>query len=569
MRKKYFQDALVLLSCALFALSMFFCAGAGTPTGGPIDTIPPVIIQTVPLPKTLNFHGDKITLSFSKYVDRYSVEKSIFFSPDPGRIKYDWSGTSVDLVFRKPLRDSTTYIMTLGTDVKDLRNGNKLAHTFYLPFSTGSEIDSASMSGRVFDANPEGVMLFVYRLDGISPDTLDPRHTKPDNLGQTGKDGTFILPYLSKGKYRVFAVRNELRNYLYGQGMDEYGTLPWDVNLESDSTAVAGLHFKLAKEDTAPPFVSSVHSIDKVHLRVQFNKLIDTSSARLSNLVVSDTLTNKTLPLFDLSFVGDSSIAAEVVTAPQDSGETYKLLSSDFRDLRGNRMPLDLKGVIFTSDGGEDTTKPEIKPHGINPEAHNVERLDTLAFAFSEAVRQLPFEHSAIIADTAKSIIHGKWVWWGSTKTAFIPSSPNLLGMRYSFTVSPDSIIDFSGLHLKDSTYGFHYQIVSESSLGSIGGTVVDELKTAMGNIIITLTPLQGTDSKRKRLLLSDPGAFKFQELPEGLYTLFVFRDEDGNGAYSAGSVFPFKPSERFAAYRDTLKVRARWPLEGVVVRLK
>jgi hypothetical protein len=34
-----------------------------------------------------------------------------------------------------------------------------------------------------------------------------------------------------------------------------------------------------------------------------------------------------------------------------------------------------------------------------------------------------------------------------------------------------------------------------------------------------------------------------------------------------AGRVFPYRPAEPFTVGRDTIKVRARWPVEGVIVR--
>ncbi len=64
-------------------------------------------------------------------------------------------------------------------------------------------------------------------------------------------------------------------------------------------------------------------------------------------------------------------------------------------------------------------------------------------------------------------------------------------------------------------------------------------------------------------------GKFQIPRIGEGSYTLSAFRDDDNNGKYSYGKPFPFQPSELFAFYPDTVKVRARWPVEGIVIRLK
>ena len=50
----------------LFIMSGFFggCAQVGTPTGGPRDSIPPVLISAVPKLYQTDFTGDKITIHF-------------------------------------------------------------------------------------------------------------------------------------------------------------------------------------------------------------------------------------------------------------------------------------------------------------------------------------------------------------------------------------------------------------------------------------------------------------------------------------------------------------------------
>ncbi|MBI5464926.1 MAG: hypothetical protein HY966_08250 [Ignavibacteriales bacterium] len=63
-------------------------------------------------------------------------------------------------------------------------------------------------------------------------------------------------------------------------------------------------------------------------------------------------------------------------------------------------------------------------------------------------------------------------------------------------------------------------------------------------------------------------GAFSFPQVVEGKYVLQSFGDLNGNGEYDTGKPIPFVPSEPLGKQSDTLKVRARWPLEGVRLRL-
>jgi len=183
--KAHYSLLIFFLCCSV---TSFFCAGQILPPGGPPDLTPPKILETSPVPGSLSFQGETISLTFDKYVDKTSFQQSCFISPPAGRLTYEWSGKEVEIRFGDTLRNSTTYVLTVGTDVKDTRN-NRLAEAFSLAFSTGNSVDSASVSGKVLDPKPEGVMIYAYRLNRMNPDTLNPSHTLPDYLTQTGNGG--------------------------------------------------------------------------------------------------------------------------------------------------------------------------------------------------------------------------------------------------------------------------------------------------------------------------------------------------------------------------------------------
>ena len=127
------------------------CAGQIQPPGGPPDTVPPRIIRTLPDSNAVRVQTGSVELEFSEYVDRRSVEESIFISPYVGELQFDWSGTQVTFTFPQSLRRNTTYVVNVGTDVADLRAQNRMSSGFTLAFSTGDSIDQGYISGRVFD----------------------------------------------------------------------------------------------------------------------------------------------------------------------------------------------------------------------------------------------------------------------------------------------------------------------------------------------------------------------------------------------------------------------------------
>jgi hypothetical protein len=87
------------------------------------------------------------------------------------------------------------------------------------------------------------------------------------------------------------------------------------------------------------------------------------------------------------------------------------------------------------------------------------------------------------------------------------------------------------------------------------------------GGVVLTVNSVDRTPPLSVVYRSPEPGTFSIERLPEGKYTLQSYRDHDGNGVFSPGHPYPFAPSERFAVFPDTVKVRARWAIEGVTIQ--
>lgn len=558
-------ERLTFLLSALWGLS---CAGQYAPPGGPIDTTPPEIIRVYPAPLTIHYRGLHIELQFSEYVDRRTVEESIFFSPRIARRKFDWGGRDVSIEFPDSLRPNTTYIMSVGTDVTD-RHGNKMAQTFFLPFSTGGKIDSASFSGRVVGNSAQGVTIFAYRVDDGRGDTLNPTQTTPDFLSQTGKDGNFILPFLTRGTYRLMAVRDQYKNFLYDRQVDDYGVLPSDLTLASDSAHINGLQFILTKEDTTPPFVTSVRTLDSNRILMRFSETIDPATLHAQYIKLTDTLSHNDMPINDISFVDDSAIAAEIVTGRLENAKGYRLLAANVQDDYGNAIVVHPPGFIFTAETGPDTLLPSLRM--VLPQSGgSIFPWDTIQMTLNRGVGRHAFEEGFALQDSSKHTLKGNFSWQGSAWVSFLPSLPLNFGAAYKIVIPLDSVRGMPDeLHLHDSAMTVSFQTFNQSALGSIAGTVFIDSAGAPGRIYVRLLPLAAGGARVRQVAAVSTGEYSFMNVLEGTYQLFAFRDLDGNGRYTYGNPMPYVPSEHFASPGDTLKVRARWPLEGVIVRMK
>jgi hypothetical protein len=115
-----------------------------------------------------------------------------------------------------------------------------------------------------------------------------------------------------------------------------------------------------------------------------------------------------------------------------------------------------------------------------------------------------------------------------------------------------------------DSVLAVRFQTIDPKGTGEVRGELID-LRRGTRYVMMAERADQSGFSPR-RLSLSAPGPFHLTMLPEGRYSFSAFEDADSSGAYSYGRPFPYKSSERFTLSPDTVRVRARWGVEGVTI---
>ena len=218
--KKKLSKYLPLIPAALVLGAMMFpsgCANTTTPpTGGPKDTIPPVLVKTAPLPGTVNVPTHKTQIKFT--FDEYVVVKepnNIFLSPPlEKKPKYKISGKSIIVSFESDLDSNTTYTLDITGAIADNNEGNKY-EGFTLVFSTGSQIDSMCMTGLVQDCNTlkpvAGATVLLYKDHADSAVFLH----RPDAAAKTDEWGFFSLRNIKDTLYRVYAIRDANNNNIY------------------------------------------------------------------------------------------------------------------------------------------------------------------------------------------------------------------------------------------------------------------------------------------------------------------------------------------------------------------
>ncbi|MDP1675753.1 MAG: Ig-like domain-containing protein [Bacteroidota bacterium] len=538
------------------------CAGQRLPEGGPADSEPPVIISVSPKPNSINFSGGSVSIEFSEYVDRRSVEGAIFISPSIENVEYDWSGTELTILFNQELRKNTTYVVSVGTDVVDVRAGNRMAKAFSISFSTGDKIDNGLITGKVYDEKPDGVLIYSYRLNDINPDTLNPAISKPDYLTQAGATGNFELINLAAGKYRLFAVRDEYRNLIYDPETDAAGTTD-DVVITTIDTLKSGIKFIIAKEDTTPPRILSAQSTDNRHVFVQFSEPLDSSSVSIKSFQILDTAGQKSLSVLNYFPKGYQFNTFTVLTEKQKADSLYLLKVDGVKDKAGFVITPIAQTKQFTGSTVNDTIPPSIVFSTIKDSTSPIFPHNELVFEFSDML-QLPIRDSTVSLlrkkDSSQVPIQLKVLnpaaFSVKSKTKFLVNERYLLRLHWNQLKDP-----FSNFR-KDSVSSFSFTISDPENLGSIEGAFTGFI----GRFPI-IEAQNVTDKKQPvvRTKTSEIGKFSFTQLPEGRYTLKAFDDVNKNLINDAGKVFPFVRAEQFFNYADTIRVRPRWPVDGVL----
>lgn len=105
--------------------------------------------------------------------------------------------------------------------------------------------------------------------------------------------------------------------------------------------------------------------------------------------------------------------------------------------------------------------------------------------------------------------------------------------------------------------------------LGSIEGVLVDSDTSHADRYIVVAENTAKKKNKPVHVTTQRGKKFLFPLLDAGEYRLKAFQDDYSTGSYYSGKPFPFIPSERFAVYPDSIKVRARWPVEGVRLKFR
>lgn len=219
----------------LVLLDLIFqrCANIASPTGGPRDTIPPILLETNPINGSINYKEQEFTLSFSEFIKADKIQQQLIITPrTENKYKTTIKKNTVILKFEDPFEDSTTYNFNFADGITDITESNP-AVNLSLAFSTGNFIDSLSIQGEVIDLfkqeEAKGYLVGLYP----TTDSLDYFVHKPTYFTTTNDSGKFKLNYLKSGIYKLLVFNDDNRNVTFDPETEPHGFIKDSILLDS------------------------------------------------------------------------------------------------------------------------------------------------------------------------------------------------------------------------------------------------------------------------------------------------------------------------------------------------
>ena len=592
----------------LFFASAFLsrCASMMTPSGGPKDTLPPVIVEMTPD----NFSTDrplvghpKIYIEFDEFVQLKDQQKEFFTSPGmKKKPTLTVRGKGIVIQLRDTLEPNTTYALDFGSALRDNNEGNPL-HAMRYVFSTGPEIDSMILSGYTADAYKADSVsrTFIWFFPADSVENVAEYDStlfkyKPAVIARAQSNGIFIAQNLKPIPYRVYAVQDKNDNQLYEPGTDQVGFLDgtynpaelpdfamWFDSIRNYVSAEPQLYLRmftdrqfrrqlLAQSERplqhkAMLYFSAAHpQIDSIRFDSipEDGFIVDPQTVGRDTLALWFTVPSAELPdtiRGSITYYKHDSVnllqrVTEPLKLPWRFVET-KEQERERQKLERERRKAEEAGEEWTEPKPANPFAFKLSLSGeINPENHLVvdfdyplARVDSSALLLTvthpdKSVDDVPVH---LVRDTASL---RRWYFRAPWQT----------GGQYTLTVPEGAITDIAGFS-NDSIVG-KYTVLDPEKFATVK---IDVAGREGVRYIIQLLDGGGSLKQERRDVVSGP--VRFDYVSPGEIKFRVIEDLDGNGKWDTGDVVARRQPERAEMYADasgveTFATKANWEIE-------
>ena len=519
---------------AVFLLSTIQCAKRASPTGGPKDSIPPVLINASPKLNTTYFNKDEFNLYFDEYVELKDITKQLIISPPLNSSQYKvypvtGASKKVTLKLLDSLLDNTTYTFNFGESIVDFNESNPSSYLTYT-LSTGATIDSLYIRGRITDAfereTERFISLQLYPVDSIIADTMI-YSQKPLYVTNTLDTTIYRFQNLRAGKYAIIALEDKAGNYFFDQNMDKIGYKEQLIELPKDSI----IDLRLFKERTnffwdKPYFVNDHHIVLSYYgdREEEPFKMISDVPDNFESLVTQSRETDS----LNYWFKGAELDSLQFEFNIKDS---LQIKTVQFKNPIPDSLLIDksTKGSLRIQDKYE--IKSNLPIVEVNSEQLIVTNVDTIQIPASLKIEE---NYDRITVDFE-----------------VIPND------RYEITLLPKALIDFWGNTNDTLVYR-----TSTKKIEDYGNIFLRVKHESPHSYIIEL--LKNDEVVRRYDTPAEGNNFRFELLDPGKYSVRLIEDANKNKQWDTGSYLDKIQPEKVIYYWKEIDLRANWDMNEI-----
>ena len=517
------------------ALVIFGCAKRGNPSGGPIDSIPPVLVNASPKLNSINFDSDEIRLTFDEWIKLENIQDQLIISPPIDKSSYEITPLSgvtkkVFLRFLDSLNPKTTYTINFGNSIQDNNENNPLTFFSYT-FSTGETIDSLFIMGNIIDAfhqeTDDYISLQLYRVDSLFKDSII-YSDKPTYISNTLDSTNYKFQNLKEGKYLLIALKDLDNNYFFDPFYDKIGFMDSLIILPRDSI----IDLKLFKEETdlvweKPHFINSEKIGFGYYGRLDMDKIkIESNIPDSVNFVFTKGKDIDTLNLW-LSKNSFDSLNFKLVES-----DTTKLTTVKFdrkKDSLMDSLNLSPKTINVIDLNESFKISSNIPIDNVEDSLISVRDIDSLVIPFSTKINS-QLNEVFISFDVS-------------------PSD------KYNILIKPNAIKDIRG-SVNDT---LNYNVVSQT-LEDYGNIFLDIVGGNNSKYILQLLNSNNEIIKEYKNAYSN-SSYTFNYVRPGKYTFRLIEDLNSNDMWDTGNYIKRKQPEPVYYFPSEIDVRANWDL--------
>jgi hypothetical protein len=382
-------------------------------------------------------------------------------------------------------------------------------------------------------------------------------------VSQTGVEGNFSLQGLGASNYRIFAVNDRFRDYLYQQDQDEIGIPYKDIYLSDADSIFTELNFLLFNADTSKPRLISGIMTDKNHLLVSGSKELNMKSIRAENFFLVDSTENKEYKLV-YAFKGKTKPEEFILMSDEEinSANQVYLFADTLIDLMDNLMVKDFTKILI-SDRSDTSSIRIISTEPTEGGVVDFEKTEIKIF-FDEAFDKAAINSAVALTDTLNKPVNFSVIFFDDATLVIKPNENLKLEKDYLLKLQLGKFVDIAG-NSRDSLFTLKFKTISGLDFTGLSGYIID--LDFSKNPVLVLENGETPGMKYEQKLKSEK--FEFSRVEPGKYLLWCFIDENDDGKFEYGWPEPIKYSERFSFYPDTLNLRPRWEVTDLKFKFK